>query len=220
MSTMNLLTPITPEAFSERAVGRLLASPAPDSFDPLVTPRHGDHNLAGRLAPLDGAMHRAAAVLIPIVAHPVGASILLTRRAEHMKDHAGQIAFPGGKMDAADKSPLNTALREAQEEIGLDRRFIAPLGYLDPYLSSSGFRIVPVVAMVDPAHRLTLDPGEVASTFEVPLGFLMDPKRHETHEREWRGAMRRYYAMPYGDYYIWGITAGILRNLYEKVYGE
>ena len=217
---MNPLTPITPEAFSARAVGRLLASPAPDAFDPLVTPRHGDHNLAERLAPLDGALHRAAAVLIPIVAHPVGASILLTRRAEHMKDHAGQIAFPGGKMDAADKSPLNTALREAQEEIGLDRRFIAPLGYLDPYLSSSGFRIVPVVAMIDPAHRLTLDPGEVASSFEVPLGFLMDPKRHETHEREWRGAMRRYYAMPYGDYYIWGVTAGILRNLYEKVYGE
>lgn len=220
MSTMNLLTPITPEAFSARAVERLLAAPAPDAYDPLVTPLHGDHNLAERVAPLDGAMHRAAAVLIPVVAHPDGATILLTRRAEHMKDHAGQIAFPGGKMDAADKSPLNTALREAQEEIGLDRRFIAPLGYLDPYLSSSGFRIVPVVAMIDPAHQLTVDPGEVESTFEVPLGFLMDPTRHETHEREWRGAMRRYYAMPYGDYYIWGVTAGILRNLYEKVYGE
>ena len=122
-------------------------------------------------------------------------------------------------MDASDAAPLDTALREAEEEIGLARRFVEPIGYLDPYLSSTGFRIMPVVAMIDPAHHLRIDPSEVESAFEVPLGFLMDPARHETHERVWRGAMRRYYAMPYGDYYIWGVTAGILRNLYEKVYG-
>ena len=167
---------------------------------------------------MDGRLHRPAAVLIPVVARPEGATVLLTRRSEHLKDHAGQIAFPGGKMDVADREPMDTALREADEEIGLDRRFVSPIGYLDPYLSSSGFRIIPVVALIDPAHQVRLDPSEVESIFEVPLGFLMDPARHETHQREWRGAMRRYYAMPYGDYYIWGVTAGILRNLYEKVY--
>jgi len=210
--------PIFHADFVARAAERLSAAPLPEAFDPGFTPEQGDHRLAERLAPMDGRLHRPAAVLIPVVARPEGATVLLTRRSEHLKDHAGQIAFPGGKMDVADREPMDTALREADEEIGLDRRFVSPIGYLDPYLSSSGFRIIPVVALIDPAHQVRLDPSEVESIFEVPLGFLMDPARHETHQREWRGAMRRYYAMPYGDYYIWGVTAGILRNLYEKVY--
>jgi 8-oxo-dGTP pyrophosphatase MutT (NUDIX family) len=216
---MSSSVPISSQDFMTRALTQLLGAPAPEAFDPDFMPPHGDHRLADMLAPVDGRLHRPAAVLIPVIARPDGATVLLTRRAEHLKDHAGQIAFPGGKMDASDAAPLDTALREAEEEIGLARRFVEPIGYLDPYLSSTGFRIMPVVAMIDPAHHLRIDPSEVESAFEVPLGFLMDPARHETHEREWRGMMRRYYAMPYGDYYIWGVTAGILRNLYEKVYG-
>ncbi len=216
---MKVSPPISSQDFLTRASERLLKMPAPEAFDPAFVPPHGDHRLAEMLASVDGSLHRPAAVLIPVMARPEGATVLLTRRADHLKDHAGQIAFPGGKMDGGDAAPLDTALREAEEEIGLARRFVEPIGYLDPYLSSTGFRIIPVVAIVDPAHDLRIDPSEVDSTFEVPLGFLMDPARHETHEREWRGAMRRYYAMPYGDYYIWGVTAGILRNLYEKVYG-
>ena len=180
----------------------------------------GDHRLAERVAPDDGALHRPAAVLIPIIARPEGATILLTKRSAHLKDHAGQVAFPGGKMDQNETDPIETALREAEEEIGLGHRYIEPIGYLEPYLSSTGFRIVPVVATVDPSHHLSLDPNEVETTFEVPLTFLMNPIYHETHSREWRGALRQYYAMPYKDHYIWGVTAGIIRNLYEKVYGE
>jgi 8-oxo-dGTP pyrophosphatase MutT (NUDIX family) len=172
------------------------------------------------LAPADGALHRPAAVLIPIIARGGEATVLLTHRSAHLKDHPGQIAFPGGKMALSDATPIHTALREAKEEIGLEGRFVEPIGYLDPYLSSTGFRIIPVVAIIDPEHQLVIDPNEVESTFEVPLGFLMDPTHHEQHTREWRGAMRRYYAMPYGEHYIWGVTAGIIRTLYERVYGE
>jgi 8-oxo-dGTP pyrophosphatase MutT (NUDIX family) len=215
---MGQSNPILHADFVARAVKRLNSSPLAQAFDPAFTPEQGDHRLAERLAPMDGRLHRPAAVLIPIVARPDGATVLLTRRSEQLKDYAGQIAFPGGKIDISDHAPVDTALREAEEEIGLCRQFVSPIGYLDPYLSSTGFRIIPVVALIDPEHQVRINPGEVESIFEVPLGFLMDPARHETHQLEWRGAMRRYYAMPYGEYYIWGVTAGILRNLYEKVY--
>ena len=220
MNSTSAPHPITYADFRARAATRLLSQPLPDTFDPEVLPSKGDHRLAEMLAPDDGTLHRPAAVLIPIIARPEGATILLTQRAAHLKDHAGQIAFPGGKMDAQETDPAQTAIREAKEEIGLNPSFIEPIGYLEPYLSSTGFRIVPVVATIDPAHHLLIDPNEVESTFEVPLNFLMNPVHHETHSREWRGALRRYYALPYNDYYIWGVTAGIIRNLYEKVYGE
>ena len=133
--------------------------------------------------------------------------------------HAGQIAFPGGKIDPGDASPLAAAaLREAQEEIGLEPRFIEPIGYLDLYLTFSGFRILPLVARVDPDYRLTINPAEVADAFEVPLAFLMEPDNHQRHSRDWKGIERHYYAMPFGERYIWGVTAGILRNLYERIY--
>jgi 8-oxo-dGTP pyrophosphatase MutT (NUDIX family) len=144
--------------------------------------------------------------------------VLLTQRTPDLSSHSGQIAFPGGKIDPEDESPLAAALREAEEEIGLDRSLIDPIGYLDLYLTFSGFRILPLLARVEPDYRLTLNPGEVADAFEVPLEFLMHPDNHQRHSREWRGIERHYYAMPFGDRYIWGVTAGILRNLYERIY--
>ena len=158
-----------------------------------------------------------AAVLVPVVerAEP---TVLLTLRTADLKSHSGQIAFPGGKIDAGDASPLAAALREAEEEIGLERRFVDPVGYLDLYLTFSGFRILPAVARVDPAYRLSINPAEVAEAFEVPLDFLMQPDNHQRHKRDWKGIERHYYAMPFGERYIWGVTAGILRNLYERIY--
>ncbi len=158
---------------------------------------------------------RAAAVLVPIVVRE-DLTVLLTQRTEHLPSHAGQIAFPGGKVEQHDASPLAAALRETQEEIGLEARYIEPLGYLDGYLTGTGFHVVPVVALVEPGFSLTLDSSEVADAFEVPLSFLLDEKNHRTHTREWRGQLRSYYAMPYCDRYIWGATAGMIKNLHER----
>lgn len=159
---------------------------------------------------------RPAAVLIPVVEH-AEPTVLLTMRAAHLNDHAGQIAFPGGKIDATDNSPLDAALREAEEEIGLDRSFVEPIGYLDVYGTSFGFRILPTVARVRPGFELAINKSEVDDAFEVPLAFLMDPGNHQLHSKEFRGAQRSYYAMPFAERYIWGATAGILRALYERV---
>ena len=160
---------------------------------------------------------RPAAVLVPVVARsePV---VLLTQRTPDLRSHSGQVAFPGGKIDPGDTSPEAAALREAAEEIGLDGQFVEPIGYLDLYLTFSGFRILPLVARVDPGYRLTINPGEVADAFEVPLEFLMEPANHQRLKRDWKGIERQYYAMPFGERYIWGVTAGILRNLYERIY--
>jgi len=161
---------------------------------------------------------RAAAVLVPVVDHPEP-SVLLTLRTSDLPSHAGQVAFPGGKIDAADASPLAAALREAQEEIGLGAELIEPIGYLDLYLTFTGFRILPVVARVIPNFALTINASEVADAFEVPLAFVMDEANHARKSRDWKGVTRHYYEMPYQQRYIWGVTAGILRNLYEKIYG-
>ena len=131
---------------------------------------------------------------------------------------AGQVAFPGGRVDPGDKDEIDAALREAREEVALDSARVRPLGFLDGYLSGTGFWIVPVVALVDPAYTLTLNPAEVEEAFEVPLGFLMSPRNHERQSREWKGTLRHYYVMPFEGHNIWGATAGMLRNLYEKVY--
>ena len=132
----------------------------------------------------------------------------------------GQIAFPGGKVDDHDVSAEGAALREADEEIGLKADFVEVFGQMRPYVSSTGYRIFPVLSTIRPGFALEPNPGEVADIFEVPLSFLMNPGNHQKKSAEWRGKTRQYFAMPYQDYYIWGVTAGILRNLYETVYGS
>lgn len=160
---------------------------------------------------------RPAAVLIPIVER-VKPTVLLTTRAAHLNEHAGQISFPGGKIDPSDPSPLDTALREADEEIGLKRSFVDPIGYLDVYATGFGFRIMPVLARVKPGFELTISQNEVDDVFEVPLAFLMDPVNHKLGSKEFRGMQRSFYEMPFEQRYIWGATAGMLRALYERIY--
>jgi 8-oxo-dGTP pyrophosphatase MutT (NUDIX family) len=161
---------------------------------------------------------RPAAVLVPVVARsPL--SVLLTLRTDSLPSHAGQIAFPGGKMEPGETDPLTTALREAEEEIGLAAGFVEPLGYLDAYRTGTGFRIYPVVALVRDGFALRLDTREVAEAFEVPLDFLMNEENHRTHVRAWRGGERRFYAMPFEQRYIWGATAGIIRNMHQRFIG-
>jgi 8-oxo-dGTP pyrophosphatase MutT (NUDIX family) len=162
---------------------------------------------------------RPAAVLVPIVEREQP-SVLLTQRTAHLKDHAGQISFPGGKIEVADASPAAAALREAHEEVGLESRFVKPVGYLDLYMTTFGFRIVPVLARVAPGFALTLNPAEVDDVFEVPLAFLMTSANYQLHSRPWQGLTRTYYAVPFGQRYIWGATAGILRNLWERIYED
>jgi 8-oxo-dGTP pyrophosphatase MutT (NUDIX family) len=169
-----------------------------------------------RREPAVVARTRPAAVLAPIVKRPEGLSVLLTLRASHLRAHSGQVAFPGGKIDLGE-TPGEAALREAREEIGLEARFIEPLGWLDPYFTGTGFRVAPLVALVEPGFTLKLNKPEVDEAFETPLAFLMDPANHRLEEREWQGRRRKFYAMPYEGRYIWGATAGILRNLYEKL---
>ena len=187
--------------------------------DPAAAAARGDLDLDPELWERAGVRAtRPAAVLVPVVDRPEP-TILLTLRTE-LPSHPGQIAFPGGKIDPDDGTPAEAALREADEEIGLARELIEPIGYLDLYLTFSGFRILPTLARVRPDFVLTLNEREVADVFEVPLAFLMDTRNHALHTRDWKGVERRYYAMPYGDRYIWGVTAGILRNLYERIYGR
>jgi 8-oxo-dGTP pyrophosphatase MutT (NUDIX family) len=188
--------------------------------DPDIVPTRGDHDLD----PVSSAIAavrpiKPAAVLIPVIERDEP-MVLLTQRAVHLPDHPGQIAFPGGKIDKTDPTPLAAALREADEEIGLTADHIEPIGYLDLYLTTLGYRIVPTLARVRPGFSLTLNRSEVDDTFEVPLAFLMEAANHQRHSREWQGMTRTYYAIPFGERYIWGVTAGILRNLYERIYQE
>ena len=186
--------------------------------DEAIVPPPGDHALDPMTAAIAKVRPiRPAAVLVPVVAREEP-MVLLTQRTAHLKDHAGQISFPGGKIERADASPMAAALREAEEEIGLPPHLVEPLGYLDLYLTTFGYRIVPLVGRLAPGFSLTLNRDEVDDAFEVPLGFLMAPENHHRKSRDWNGLTRHFYEMPFGERYIWGATAGILRNLWERIY--
>ena len=178
----------------------------------------------GRTLPMENdprvatsALLSPAAVLVAITDRPEP-GLILTMRASSLRKHAGQIAFPGGSIDPGDASPEAAALRESFEEIGLEAGFVEPLGRLPHYSTSTGFRITPVLALVRPGFTLTPNPEEVADVFEVPLDFLMDAANHFSESRVWQGRERHYYVMPFGDRRIWGVTAGIIRTLYERLY--
>jgi 8-oxo-dGTP pyrophosphatase MutT (NUDIX family) len=209
---------ITADEFFARARTRLTLDVPPGLNDASITPRRGDHDVDPVMLKISAVRPiRPAAVLVGIVDHPEP-TILLTQRAQHLPDHPGQVSFPGGKIEASDESPRAAALRETDEEIGLARDAVEPLGYLDLYMTTLGYRIVPVVARVEPGFALTLNTAEVDATFEVPLAFLMDQANVQRHSRDWQGMTRHYYAITFGERYIWGVTAGILRNLYDRIY--
>ena len=174
----------------------------------------GDHDLNAGVDPPPPPL-TPAAVLVALVQRPDGPTVLLTRRTGHLANHAGQISFPGGHQEPGDETPEDAALRETEEEIGLDRDRLEIIGRLDTYITRTGFRVTPVVALVEPPFDLTPDANEVDEIFEVPLAFFLDPANHQRHSRIYKGRDRQFYAMPYGDYYIWGATAAMLVNLYE-----
>ena len=178
------------------------------------TPHPDDHHLV-ELAP--DARVMLAAVLVPIVRRDSGATVLLTQRTDHLNDHPSQISFPGGRVEERDENRVETALREAEEEIGLTRSRIEVVGALPDYEMPSGFRISPVVGWIEPPFELKLDPFEVASAFEVPLAFVLDPSNHQRRSFHFGGRHRHYLAMPYEGRYIWGATAGMLYSLYRQL---
>ncbi len=177
--------------------------------------RFSDHDL--NRPPDEPRNLRQAAVLVPLVEHPEGLSVLLTQRTDHLHDHAGQISFPGGRVEPQDKGVVDAALRETEEEIGLSEKFIDVVGYLDNYETVTGYLITPVVGFVTPGFSLTIDDFEVADAFEVPLKFLLNPENQQIHMRMRHGSKRRYYVFEYEDRYIWGATAGMLMNLYRRI---
>lgn len=161
-----------------------------------------------------------AAVLVPLVLRETGLTVLLTKRTAHLRDHAGQVSFPGGRCEDKDASPVATALREAEEEVGLVAAQVEVLGLLPEYYTGTGFCVTPVVALVSPPLNLKLDDFEVAEAFEAPLGFLLDSNNHQRQNIEYQGALREYYAMPWNGYYIWGATAGMLVSLQRFLFEQ
>jgi len=212
-------SPARLDSFFDRARARLTLEVPQALTDPAALAARGDLDLNPALWERAGvSATKPAAVLVPIVDRDEP-TVILTIRTQELANHAGQVAFPGGKIDPEDESPVAAALREAKEEIGLPPVLVEPIGYLDLYLTFTGFRILPTVARVKPDFTLALNPREVTESFEVPLSFLMTPENHQRKSREWKGVTREFYAMPFENRYIWGVTAGILRNLYERICG-
>jgi 8-oxo-dGTP pyrophosphatase MutT (NUDIX family) len=220
-STEPSVDPFTEAGFRALARGGLLAAPSQAIFDPrtgrALGPGDWDLNPEFKDDLAVMASPRPAAVLVPIVLRE-SLTVMLTQRSHEMPSHPGQISFPGGKMEAFDPTPVDCALREAHEEIGLAAEFVETLGFLDSYRTGTGFQISPVVAFVRPGFAVALDPREVLEVFEVPLAFLMDEVNHQKHAREWRGRQRSFYAMPYEGRYIWGATAGMLKNMHQRLF--
>ncbi len=183
------------------------------------TPARSDFDLNPQNTPTEPVRLTAAAVLVGLVARDDGLSVILTRRADTLRSHTGQVAFPGGRADPGE-TPWQTALREAHEEIGLHPDLVSVAGLSTPYQTGTGFMVTPVVGFIDPPFDLQPNPDEVAVIFETPFGFLMDPSNYEEKEgRTPAGDLRRFYATTWEDQYIWGATAGMLRALYERLYG-
>lgn len=160
---------------------------------------------------------REAAVLLPLIDREPEMTMLLTRRTEHLTSHAGQISLPGGRREEGDASPVATALRETQEEVGIKAEEVEILGAMETYETRTGFVITPVIGLVAPDFTLQPDMNEVEEVFEVPLDFLLDPGNHEKHSREFKGMTYHFHAMPYHDYYIWGATAAMLKTFYRQL---
>ena len=198
------------EDFLARAEVRLLKEPAAtwDRSD-------DDLNAKARMIP-DGIKPKHAAVLVPIIRHDEP-TMLLTQRHAGLSNHAGQIAFPGGRIDAGE-TPQQAALREAQEEVGLEPSCVQMLGYLPSYLTVTAYQVTPVVALVQPGFTLQVQRDEVDEAFEVPLSFLMQAENCERHARDWNGVARHYYVYQFGDHHIWGATAGMIRSLHDSLY--
>jgi 8-oxo-dGTP pyrophosphatase MutT (NUDIX family) len=156
-----------------------------------------------------------AAVLVPLVKREAELTVMLTQRTQHLTDHAGQVAFPGGRIEPSDPDPIHAALREADEEVGLPGDHVSVIGRLDTYITGTGYEITPVVGLVRAPYPVRMDPHEVADVFEVPLAFILDPVNHERHSREFKGRVRSFFVLPYPGRYIWGATAGMLVNLAE-----
>ncbi|HEY4636730.1 MAG TPA: CoA pyrophosphatase [Burkholderiales bacterium] len=204
------LNPDSPRALDAGRLRRRFASGKP------VEMLYGDQGIDAERA----AARRRASVLVPIVARAGELTMLFTRRTAHLRNHSGQIAFPGGGAEPGDASAEATALREAHEEIGLEPARVEVLGRLSDYHTRTDYRVTPVVGLVAPPVELRLDAHEVEEAFEVPLAFLLDPANHQRHQREFQGRTVPFYAIPYRDYYIWGATAGMLINLYRFLAGE
>ena len=203
-------TGFSTEDFRRRAQSHVYSPDEDDYGDHVLNPKFG-----GWIVNRD--LHEAA-VLIPIIDRPGEATVLLTQRTEELRSHSGQVAFPGGRIDVEDGTAEKAALRETDEETGIAPHFVEIVGRLPDYVTGSGYRINPVIGIVDPRFTLDPNPREVAQVFEVPLGFLMNPANHKRGSRFWEGEERFFYTMPYGERYIWGVTAGIIRALYERFY--
>lgn len=178
----------------------------------------GDHDLNPGWTPPSTAL-RSAAVLVPLINRAEGMSVLLTQRTAHLSAHAGQISFPGGRVEATDQDAVEAALRETEEEVGLTRDHVSVIGRLDTYVTGTGFEVTPVVGIVSVPFPLSLDPFEVAEAFEVPLHFILDPSNHRRMTRVFEERTRVFFVLPFENRYIWGATAGMLVNLAEVLTG-
>lgn len=213
---MDMEAGILEEASAREAIRRRVKAA---SVGGEAAPSRGDNDLNPGMKPLRDTL-TPAAVLVALVDRPGGFTVMLTQRTDHLRDHAGQISFPGGKIEQHDENPVATALREAEEEVGLSPGMVEVVGSLDRYVTRTGFAVTPVVGFVDPPFTVNPDPFEVAEIFEVPLRHFLIPGNRQRHSYDIQGVKRYFYAMPYQDYYIWGATAGMLVNLVDVLLSD